>query len=104
MVLAAAPLLLFLSGRYLLLRNVHPMHALDLGEGTGAGGFVVLALLGAVLGSAVMANFIGKGQPGSPFSGGTIAVFNVLVGLEVVAGVTLVLYEFMEQTLFVRGD
>jgi len=103
-VLAAAPLLLFLAGRYLLVRNVHPMHALDLAEGTGAGGFTVIALLGAVIGAAVMANFIGKGQVASVFSGGTLPVFNLLVGLEVVAGVTLVLYEFMEQTLFVRGD
>jgi multicomponent Na+:H+ antiporter subunit B len=102
-VLAAAPLLLFLSGRYLLLRNVHPMHALDLGEGLGAGGFVAVALAGAVAGSAVMANFIGKGQVGSPFSGGTLPVFNVLVGLEVAAGITLVLYEFLEQTLVIRG-
>jgi multicomponent Na+:H+ antiporter subunit B len=102
-VLAAAPLLLFLSGRSLTLRNVHPMHALDLAEGTGAGGFVVVALAGAVVGSAVMANFIGLGQVGSVFSGGTIPVFNVLVGLEVAAGVTLVLYEFLEQTLAARS-
>jgi multicomponent Na+:H+ antiporter subunit B len=101
-VLAAAPLLLYLSGRYLLLKTVHPMHALDLAEGTGAGGFTVVALMGAVVGAAVMANFIGKGQVGSVFSGGTLPVFNVLVGLEVMAGLTLVLYEFLEQTLVVR--
>jgi multicomponent Na+:H+ antiporter subunit B len=79
------------------------MHALDLGEGLGAGGVVAVALAGAVAGSAVMANFIGKGQVGSPFSGGTLPVFNVLVGLEVAAGITLVLYEFLEQTLVIRG-
>jgi multicomponent Na+:H+ antiporter subunit B len=101
-VLAAAPLLLYLSGRYLLLKTVHPMHALDLAEGTGAGGFTAVALMGAVVGAAVMANFIGKGQVGSVFSGGTLPVFNVLVGLEVMAGLTLVLYEFLEQTLVVR--
>lgn len=102
-VLAAAPVLLFLSGRYLLLRSVHPMHALDLAEGAGAGGFTVVALAGLVVGSAVMANFLPKGEVGSVFSGGTIPVFNVLVGLEVAAGITLVLYEFLEQTLVVRG-
>src|SRR5262249_7112279 len=101
-VLAAAPVLLYLSGRYLLLRSVHPMHALDLSEGTGAGGFVLVALTGALVGPAVRADFIGKGQVGSVFSGGTVPVFNVLVGLEVGAGLTLVLYEFLEQTLVVR--
>jgi multicomponent Na+:H+ antiporter subunit B len=102
-VLAAAPLLLYLSGRYLLLKTVHPMHALDLAEGTGAGGFVAVAVAGAVAGSAVLANVIGKGQVGSVFSAGTLPVLNVLVGMEVAAGIALVLYEFLEQTLVVRG-
>ena len=101
-ILAAAPLLLFLSGRYLLLRNVHPMHALDLAEGTGAGAFVAVGLAGLVIGSAFLANVIGLGQIGSVFSGGTIAVLNVVVGLEVAAGISLVLYEFLEQTLAIR--
>jgi multicomponent Na+:H+ antiporter subunit B len=101
-VLAAAPLLLFLSGRYLLLTTVHPMHALDLAEGTGAGAFVAIGLAGLVFGTAFLANFMGLGQIGSVFSGGTIAVLNWAVGLEVVAGVTLVLYEFLEQTLAIR--
>jgi multicomponent Na+:H+ antiporter subunit B len=102
-ILVAAPFLMFLAGRYLLLRTVEPTHALDLAEGTGSGGFVAVALAGAAAGSAVLANFIGKGQTGSVFSSGTIPVFNLLVGLEVSAGITLVLYEFMEQTLVVRG-
>jgi multicomponent Na+:H+ antiporter subunit B len=102
-VLAAAPALLYLSGRLLRLRSVHPEHALDLGEGTGAAGFVVIGLLGLMLGSAFLANFIGKGATGSVFSAGTIPILNVLVGLEVVAGLTLVLFEFLEQTLVLRG-
>ena len=101
-VLTAAPLLLFVAGRYLLLRTVHPMHALDLVEGAGAGGFVVLGLAGLAAASAYLANFIGLGQVGSVFSGGTLPVLNLLVGLEVMAGVTLVLYEFLEQTLVMR--
>jgi len=102
-VLAAAPALLYLSGRLLRLRSVHPEHALDLGEGTGSAGFVGVGLAGMVLGSAFLANFIGKGETGSVFSAGTIPVLNVLVGLEVVAGLTLVLFEFLEQTLVLRG-
>ncbi len=101
-VLAAAPLLLYLSGRYLLLRTVHPMHALDFGEGVGAGAFVVVGLAGLIAGSAYLANVIGTGQVGSVFSGGTLPVLNLSVGLEVVAGLTLVLYEFEEQTLIIR--
>jgi multicomponent Na+:H+ antiporter subunit B len=101
-VLAAAPLLLYLGGRYLLLRTVHPMHALDFGEGVGAGAFVVVGLAGLIAGATFLSNVIGLGQVGSVFSGGTLPVLNVAVGLEVVAGLTLVLYEFEEQTLMIR--
>ncbi len=101
-VVSAAPVMLYLAGRYLMLRTVHPMHALDLTEGTGAGGFVVVGLAGLITGGAFLANVIGKGQSGSVFSGGTLPVLNVSVGLEVAAGVTLVIYEFLEQTLMVR--
>ena len=100
--LAAAPLLLFVSGRYLLLRTVHPMHALDLAEGMGAVGFVAVGLAGVVAGSAFLTNVFGLGQVGSIFAAGTIPALNVVVGLEVVGGITLVLYEFLEQTLAIR--
>ena len=40
---------------------------------------------------------------GSVFSAGTLPVLNVSVGLEVGAGLVLILFEFLEQTLMVRG-
>jgi multicomponent Na+:H+ antiporter subunit B len=101
--LVAAPLAVYLAGRYLLLRSVHPMSALDLSEGTGAGGFVVVGLVGLMAGAAYLANVVPKGRVGSLFSGGALPILNVLVGLEVAAGLTLVLYEFLEQTLMIRG-
>ncbi|HEX9375592.1 MAG TPA: hydrogen gas-evolving membrane-bound hydrogenase subunit E [Actinomycetota bacterium] len=101
-VLAAGPVLLYLAGRYLMLRTVHPMHALDLAEGTGAGGFVVVGLVGLIVGTAFLANVFGLGQTGSVFAAGSLPVLNVSVGVEVAAGVTLVIYEFLEQTLMIR--
>jgi multicomponent Na+:H+ antiporter subunit B len=101
--LVAAPLVLYLAGRYLMLRSVHPMSALDLSEGTGAGGFAVVGLVGLATGAAYLANVFPKGRVGSLISGGDLPVINLLVGLEVAAGLTLVLYEFLEQTLMIRG-
>jgi len=102
-ILAAAPMLIYLVGRYLTFRRLNPIHALDVGEGAGAGGFVVVGLIGLVAGIAFLDNIWPKGQPGSVFSAGTLPVLNVSVGLEVGAGLVLILFEFLEQTLMVRG-
>jgi multicomponent Na+:H+ antiporter subunit B len=102
MILGAAPLLLYLSGRALLRRKTHPMGPLELGEGTGAGGFVVIGLVGLVATGAFLQNVWPLGEVGSIFSGGTLLPINLMVGIEVGAGVVIVLYEFLEQTLL-RG-
>jgi multicomponent Na+:H+ antiporter subunit B len=52
---------------------------------------------------AFLDNVFGLGMVGSVFSGGDLPIINVLVGLEVAAGMVLVAYEFLEQTLAVRG-
>jgi multicomponent Na+:H+ antiporter subunit B len=102
-VLVAAPIMIYLAGRYLAFRAVSPMAALDFGEGVGAGGFVVIGLVGMIVGSSFLLNFLPIGQSGNVFSGGTLPLINLSVGLEVAAGVVLVIYEFLEQTLMVRG-
>jgi len=102
-VLAGAPLLVYAAGRYVVFRRVSPLVALDLGEGIGAAGFVVVGLIGLVAGVAFLDNVFGLGLVGSVFSGGDLPIINVFVGLEVAAGMVLVAYEFLEQTLAVRG-
>ena len=56
-----------------------------------------------IVGSAYLLNFLPIGESGNVFSGGTLPLINLSVGLEVAAGVVLVTYEFLEQTLMVRG-
>jgi multicomponent Na+:H+ antiporter subunit B len=102
-VLAAAPIMIYLAGRYLSFRAISPMASLDFGEGVGAGGFVIIGMVGMIVGSAFLLNFLPIGESGNLFSGGTLPLINLSVGLEVAAGVVLVIYEFLEQTLMVRG-
>ena len=103
LVLAAAPLFIYLAGRYLVFRTVNPVGILDFGEGLGAGGFVAIGLIGLVSAAAFLQNVWPLGQVRSVFSGGMLPVINLAVGLEVAAGVVLVVYEFLEQTLVVRS-
>ena len=102
LILAAAPLLIYLVGRYLAFRRMNPVGLLDLGEGTGAGGFVLVGLAGLVAGGALLQNVWPLGQPGAVFSAGTMPVISLSIGLEVAAGMVLVAFEFLEQGLLIR--
>lgn len=63
-------------------------HRLHLVESLGAAMYVVLALLGVLMGLNFCRNvFWDSGAIGSLFSGGTIALMNYTVGLKVLAGV-----------------
>jgi multicomponent Na+:H+ antiporter subunit B len=102
-ILATASLLVFLSGEYLAFRRVNPITLIDVAKGTGAGGFVGVGLLGLVTGAAYLANVLPLGKAGDLLSGGTIPVANMAVALGVAAGFVLILSEFLEQTLALRG-
>jgi multicomponent Na+:H+ antiporter subunit B len=101
-VLATGALLVYLSGEYVTLRRVRPEHLIDAAESTGAGGYVVIGLLGLVVGTSFLDNFLPLGQPGALLSSGTILPINLAVGLEVAGGFVLLLSEFLEQTLVVH--
>jgi multicomponent Na+:H+ antiporter subunit B len=101
-VLATAPLFLYLAGRYLIFRTLNPVSLLDLGEGLGAGGFITIGVLGLIAGSAFLENFLPLGTARELLSGGTLLPINATVALAVAAGVVLIVFEFLEQTLVVR--
>jgi multicomponent Na+:H+ antiporter subunit B len=98
-VLATGALLVYLSGEYVTLRRVRPESLIDAAESAGAGGYVLIGLLGLVAGTSFLDNFLPLGQPGALLSSGTIVPINAAVGLEVAGGFVLLLSEFLEQTL-----
>jgi multicomponent Na+:H+ antiporter subunit B len=102
-ILATASVLVFLSGEYLAFRRVNPITLIDVAEGSGAGGFVAVGLLGLLTGAAYLANVLPLGTAGDLASGGTIPLANMAVALAVAAGFVLILSEFLEQTLALRG-
>jgi multicomponent Na+:H+ antiporter subunit B len=101
-VLATAPLFMYLGGEYLGFRRLSPEGVIELGEGIGAGGYVVIGFVGLLAGSPFMANVLPLGRPGNLLSAGIIPVLNLTVGLAVAAGFVLLLSEFLEQTLVLR--
>jgi multicomponent Na+:H+ antiporter subunit B len=98
-ILAAALLLVFAAGQFVMLERVRPVALVEVGDAIGAAAFILVAIGGLVFGTAALANFLPLGSLGSLLSGGTIPVLSVAVGVEVTAGIALIFTEFLDQVL-----
>ena len=96
-VLMTSILLVYLAGTRLRGARMRPLEAMELGEGIGAGGFVLIGLGGLILASAFLENFLPSGTPGNLISGGVIPLFNISVGLEVMGATLVILGELLDQ-------
>jgi multicomponent Na+:H+ antiporter subunit B len=102
-VVVAGVLLIYLAGEPLRLRRGKPIERLELVEGLSAAAFVLVGVAGLVLGAALFDNFLPLGPVGGLLSGGQIPVINLMVGIEIAAGLMLIVYEFLEETLLLRN-
>jgi multicomponent Na+:H+ antiporter subunit B len=97
--LAGALLLVYAAGQVAAVERVRPVSLVEVADALGAAAYTLVALAGLVFGVAVMDNVLPYGTTGSLLSGGTVPVLSVAVGVEVTAGVTLILSEFVDQML-----
>ncbi len=102
-VLATALFVVYLSTTYARVERFEAGSLVEASEGTGAGGYVAVGLVGLIAGSAFLTNVVGLGHSGNLISGGTIPILNGLVGLEVAGGFALLVKEFLDQTEVIRG-
>ena len=65
---------------------------------------MAIGLLGVAAGATFLENVLPFGQPRALLSAGTMPLINIAVGLEVAGGFVLLLSEFLEQTLVLRGS
>jgi multicomponent Na+:H+ antiporter subunit B len=96
-IVASSFALIYLAGEYSAYRSLAPMAAVDLAEGTGAGGYVVVGIVSLLLGSAYLHNFGPLGTSGTLASGGSIPFLNLAAALEVAAAFVLLFTEFLEE-------
>jgi multicomponent Na+:H+ antiporter subunit B len=101
-VLATAPLALFLAGRYLRTRLLSPHTLLEVGEVVGAVGYAMVGLAGLVFVGIFFKNFLPLGIPGHLLSAGQIDVASVAVGVEVSGAFLVAWSEFLDQAIMVR--
>ncbi len=58
--------------------------------------FIFLGFLGIFLGYSFLGNFLPLGKPGQIASGGLMLLFNIAIGIEVAAGVSIIFYALVK--------
>jgi multicomponent Na+:H+ antiporter subunit B len=98
-VLASAPLTVYLCAEAKAFLRIAPPALSKLGEAIGAAGYVLVGCLGVLAGKAFLENVLPLGSPAAAWSGGTIFFLNLTVGLAVAAGFVELLAVFVEEVL-----
>ena len=101
-ILSAAAVLVFAAGQAVAFRRTAPEPLLELFDGLGAAGYALVAIGGLVFAGIAMYNFLPLGKQGDLLSAGTIPVLNTCTGVEVFGGMTIIVSEFLDQTLLRR--
>lgn len=101
-IMASALYVIYLVTDYATVKPFQPMPLLEGSDGIGAGGYVIIGLLGLLVGAAYLSNVVGLGHSGNLISGGTIPLLNAIVGVEVAGGFALLGSEFLDQTAVIR--
>lgn len=96
--------LLYVAGSFQAVEGIRPLALHRALEATGGIAFAGIALAGIGVSGAFLANFVAQGRFGQLFSAGVIPLLNGAVGLEVTAGVVLMLASFLDQEIVMRED
>jgi len=103
-VLATAPLLVYLAGDLKTFKRITTHTLVEIGEAIGIFGFLMIGFLGIIAGKEFLRNVLPLGQTGSIFSGGTVALLDIATGLAVAGGFISAIYAFLEQTIEMRME
>lgn len=103
-ILAAAPMLLYIAENTDAFQRIvsHPL--VEFFEGIGAAGYALIGVAALTMGAAFLTNVIPLGTTGDVFSSGTIAAISACVGVEVAAGFTLIIFEYLREILSSAKD
>lgn len=102
-VLATSLFAVYLATSYSRIERFEAGRLIEASEGAGAGGYMIVGLLGLIAGAPYLTNVVGLGHSGNLISGGTLPIINAVVGLEVAGGFILLVKEFLDQTEVIRG-
>lgn len=98
-ILASAPLLLYVCENTESFRRVTSHTAVEAFDALGAASYVLIGLTPLLIGAPLLTNFLPLGQTGDVFSSGTIALISACIGVEVTAAFLLVIYTYLEEII-----
>lgn len=102
-ILASVPLIIYLGASLRVFKRITSFRLAEVAEATGAGGYIIIGMLGLLYGKEFLANVLPLGKAGHLTSGGTVPLISLSTGLEVTAGFVLLLYAFLQETLTKKG-
>ncbi len=102
-ILAAAPLSMFIAGRYMRMKVIAPHLLIELSDALGAAGYALVGLSGLVLVGIFFKDPLPLGIPGHLLSGGQMDVASVCVGLEVAGAFLVAWTQFFDQAMLIRS-
>jgi multicomponent Na+:H+ antiporter subunit B len=103
-VLATAALVIYVGESFAVFRRVMSHRLVELAEAAGAGGFLLIGMLGWFWGEPFLTNVLPLGKTHELTSGGTMPLISLATGLEVAAGFVLLLYAFLQENLTPQGE
>jgi multicomponent Na+:H+ antiporter subunit B len=98
-ILATAPLLVYLCENTKAFKRVTSHSAVEVIEAMGAGGYALIGLAGLAMGVPLLTNVLPLGKTGDVWSSGTIALISATVGLEVTASFLLVVFTYLQEII-----
>lgn len=96
-ILASAPLLLYLASEYDQFRRATPQKLIEIAEATGAATYILVGGACVAIGGVFLQNLFPLGQSGSISGGGMVIPIDLGVGLEVGGGLTVALLSYIEE-------
>jgi multicomponent Na+:H+ antiporter subunit B len=96
-ILASAPVLVYLCSEYAEFRGVLSMRLAELSETAGAAAYILIGLVSLGLGGMFLENLLPLGRSGSLTSGGMVPFIDAGVGLEVGGALSLALLAYLEE-------
>lgn len=98
-ILASAPLLIYLSSDYKRFKEAVPERLVEVGEAIGAATYILVGGACVASGGVFLQNLYPLGQSGSITGGGMVIVIDLGVGLEVGAGLSIALLAYLQELI-----
>ncbi|MGW1835097.1 MnhB domain-containing protein [Streptomyces sp. NPDC002067] len=103
-VVATALHLLYIAVDYRALERIRPIGLYEVADAAGEAGYLLLGAAGLLTGAAFLTNFLPHGTFTTLASGGTVPLLNAAVGVEVAAGVVVLLARFLDQAVEIEDE